>query len=68
MIALIFFFISGHLNPVHRTKRDLHSDFVQKPIIFVKGERKPSYNLLKGRLPKSANTDNRRLHTFIVVQ
>lgn len=44
MIALIFFFISGHLNPVHRTKRDLHSDFVQKPIIFVKGERKPSYN------------------------
>lgn len=68
MIALIFFFITGHLNPVHRTKRDLHSDFVQKPIIFVKGERKPSYNLLKGRLPKFANTDNRRLHTFIVVQ
>lgn len=67
MIVLIFFFITGHLNPVHRTKRDLHSDFVKKHIIFVKGERKPSYNLLKGRLPKFANTDNRRLHTFIVV-
>uniref|UniRef100_A0A8W8I2J8 Uncharacterized protein n=1 Tax=Magallana gigas TaxID=29159 RepID=A0A8W8I2J8_MAGGI len=58
---------SRHLNSVHRTKRRLHSDFVQKHIVFVRGERKPSYNLLKGRLPKFANTDNRRLHTFIVV-
>lgn len=58
---------SSHLNPVHRTKRRLHLDFVQKHIVFVKGERNPSYNLLKGRLPKFANTDNRRLHTFIVV-
>lgn len=57
----------SNLNSVHRTKRRLHSDFVQKHIVFVKGERKPSYNLLKGRLPKFANTDNRRLHTFIVV-
>ena len=53
--------------PIYRSKRDLARSFVAKHIIFVKEGRRMTYNLLKGRLPKSAATPNRRKHTFVVV-
>ena len=53
--------------PIYRSKRDLARSFVAKHIIFVKEGRRMTYNLFKGRLPKSAATPNRRKHTFVVV-
>lgn len=61
------FFFKG--SPVHRTKRDLYEDFVDKHVIFVRinNFKKPTYELFDGRLPKYAKTRNRRKHSFIVV-
>lgn len=58
---------SSTSNPIHRTKRELYKDFVDKHVIFVKAGKKPTYELFRGRLPAFANTPNRKKHSFIVV-
>lgn len=58
---------SSTCKPVHRIKRELYEDFVDKHVIFVKIGKKPTYDLFRGRLPAFANTPNRKKHSFIVV-
>lgn len=58
---------SSTCTPVHRTKRELYKDFVDKHVTFVRVGKKPTYDLFRGRLPAFANTPNRKKHSFIVV-